>query len=150
MVEFTTYVVGRESLPGYLQGRSEVYADIYPNGDFPPNTLIVVAGLVNEDLPVEIKTVAVLPWSFSKLAGFENNQIRKPFRVPPAGRCRNSLIHAHLDLNPAQNEQFLQQILLTFGQNWQPWRHELADQERLIKNLAKNLATLVLLPWVGL
>ena len=61
MVEFTTYVVGRESLPGYLQGRSGVYADIYPNGDFPPNTLTMVAGLVNEDLPVDIKTVAVLP-----------------------------------------------------------------------------------------
>ena len=61
VVEFTTYVVGRESLPGYLQGRSEVYPDIYPNGDFPPNTLLVVAGLVNEDFLVEIKAVAALP-----------------------------------------------------------------------------------------
>ena len=61
MVEFTTYVVGRESLPGYLQGRSGVYSDIYPNGDFPHNTLTMAAGLVNEDLPVEIKTVAILP-----------------------------------------------------------------------------------------
>jgi len=60
VVEFTTYVVGRESLPGYLQGRSEVYPDIYPNGDFPTNTLLVVSGLVNEDLLVEVKAVAAL------------------------------------------------------------------------------------------
>ena len=61
VVEFTTYVVGRPAVQGYLQGRSEVYPDIYPNGDFPPNTLLVVAGLVNEDFLVEIKAVAALP-----------------------------------------------------------------------------------------
>ncbi len=61
VVEFTTYVVGRPSVQGYLEGRSEVYPDIFPNGDFPPNTLLVVAGQVNEDFLVEIKAVAVLP-----------------------------------------------------------------------------------------
>ena len=61
VVEFTTYVVGRPSVQGYLEGRSEVYPNIYPNGDFPPNTLLVVAGLVNEDFLVEIKAVAALP-----------------------------------------------------------------------------------------
>ena len=61
VVEFTTYVVGRPSVQGYIQGRGEVYPDIYPNGDFPPNTLLVVGGLVNEDFLVEIKAVAALP-----------------------------------------------------------------------------------------
>ena len=61
VVEFTTYVVGRPSVQGYLQGRSEVYPNLYPNGDFPPNTLLVVAGLVNENFLVEIKAVASLP-----------------------------------------------------------------------------------------
>ena len=61
VVEFTTYVVGRPSVQGYIQGRSEVYPDMYPDGDFPPNTLLVVAGLVNEDFLVEIKAVAALP-----------------------------------------------------------------------------------------
>ncbi len=61
VVEFTTYVVGRPSVQGYLQGRSEVFPSIYPDGDFPPNTLLVVAGLVNEDFLVEIKAVAALP-----------------------------------------------------------------------------------------
>ena len=61
VVEFTTYVVGRPSIQGYIQGRSEVYPDLFPNGDFPPNTLLVVEGLVNEDFLVEIKAVAALP-----------------------------------------------------------------------------------------
>ncbi len=61
VVEFTTYVVGRASVQGYIQGRGEVYPDMYPDGDFPPNTLLVVAGLVNEDFLVEIKAVAALP-----------------------------------------------------------------------------------------
>ena len=61
VVEFTTYVVGRPSVQEYIKGRSEVYPEIYPDGDFPPNTLLVVAGLVNEDFLVEIKAVAALP-----------------------------------------------------------------------------------------
>ena len=61
VVEFTTYVVGRSSVQGYLDGRGGVYPTIYPNGEFPTNTLLVVAGLVNEDLLVEIKAVAALP-----------------------------------------------------------------------------------------
>ncbi|MBT99509.1 MAG: hypothetical protein CL902_12930 [Dehalococcoidia bacterium] len=61
VVEFTTYLVGRPSVQEYIKGRSEVYPEIYPNGDFPPNTLLVVAGLVNEDFLVEIKAVAALP-----------------------------------------------------------------------------------------
>jgi enamine deaminase RidA (YjgF/YER057c/UK114 family) len=60
VVEFTTYVVGRPSVQGYIQGRSEVYPDLYPDGDFPANTLLVVAGLVNENFLVEIKAVAAL------------------------------------------------------------------------------------------
>ena len=61
VVEFTTYVVGRSSVQGYIDGRGEVYPHMYPDGDFPPNTLLVVVGLVSEDYLVEIKAVAALP-----------------------------------------------------------------------------------------
>ena len=61
VVEFTTYVVERPSVQGYLDARSQLYPDIYPNGDFPTNTLLVVSGLFNEDYLVEIKAVAALP-----------------------------------------------------------------------------------------
>ena len=61
VVEFTTYVVGRESVQGYIAGRTEVYPAIFPDGDYPPNTLLVVDGLVREEFLLEIKAVAALP-----------------------------------------------------------------------------------------
>ena len=60
VVEFTTYVVGRSSVQGFIDGRSQVYPQIFPDGDFPPNTLLVVDGLVREEFLVEIKAVAAL------------------------------------------------------------------------------------------
>ena len=50
VVEFTTYVVVRSSVPGYLDGCGEFYPHMYPDRDFPPNALLVVAGLVRERL----------------------------------------------------------------------------------------------------
>ena len=61
VVEFTTYVVGRSSVQGFIDGRNQVFPDIFPNGDYPPNTLLVVEGLVREEFLVEIKAVAALP-----------------------------------------------------------------------------------------
>ena len=61
VVEFTTYVVGRSSVQGFIDGRNQVFPQIFPNGDYPPNTLLVVDGLVREEFLVEIKAVAALP-----------------------------------------------------------------------------------------
>jgi len=61
VVECTTYVVGRSSVQGYIDGRGEVYPHMYPDVDFPPSTLLVMADLVSEDHLVEIKAVAALP-----------------------------------------------------------------------------------------
>ena len=60
VVEFTTYVVGRSSIQGNIDSRGDVYPHMYPDGDFPPSTLLVVAGLVSEDYLVEIKAMAAL------------------------------------------------------------------------------------------
>ena len=60
VVEFTTYVVGRDSVQGFIDGRNRVFPDIFPNGDYPPNTLLVVNGLVRDEFLVEIKAVAAL------------------------------------------------------------------------------------------
>ena len=61
VVEFTSYVVGRDSIQAFIQARTQVFPEIFPNEDYPPNTLLVVAGLVREDLLVEVKAVAALP-----------------------------------------------------------------------------------------
>ena len=61
VVEFTTYVVGRDSVQAYIAARTDVYPEIFPDADYPPNTLLVVDGLVREEFLLEIKAVAALP-----------------------------------------------------------------------------------------
>ena len=61
VVEFTTYVVGQDSVQGFIEGRTEVFPTIFPEGDYPPNTLLVIAGLVREEFLVEVSAVAALP-----------------------------------------------------------------------------------------
>ena len=61
VVEFTTYLVGRSSIQPFIDARTELFPGLYPGGDYPPNTLLVIAGLVQEEFLVEIKAVATLP-----------------------------------------------------------------------------------------
>ena len=61
VVEFTTYVVGRDSVWPFMNARAEIFPDLFPDGDYPPNTLLVIEGLVREEFLVEIKAVAALP-----------------------------------------------------------------------------------------
>ena len=61
VVEFTTYLVGRESVQPFMQARTELFPTIFPDADYPPNTLLIVAGLVREEFLVEIRAVASLP-----------------------------------------------------------------------------------------
>ena len=61
VIEFTTYVVGREAVQPFLAARTELFPRLFPNQDYPPNTLLIVNGLVREEFLVEIKAVAALP-----------------------------------------------------------------------------------------
>lgn len=61
VVEFTTYLVGVESVRPFLKARAELFVDLYPNADYPANTLINIESLGGSDALVEIKAVAVLP-----------------------------------------------------------------------------------------
>lgn len=58
VIKFTTFVVGRETIPHFMATRKEVFAEIFPDGVYPPNTLLVVAGLVEKRFVVEIEALA--------------------------------------------------------------------------------------------
>jgi enamine deaminase RidA (YjgF/YER057c/UK114 family) len=58
VLKFTTYVVGRDTIPDFMATRKEVFADIYPDGQYPPNTLLLVPGLVEERFVVEVEALA--------------------------------------------------------------------------------------------
>ena len=61
VLEFTSYLVGREAVQPFIAARSEIFPTLFPNGDYPANTLLVISGLVREDLLVEVKAIAALP-----------------------------------------------------------------------------------------
>lgn len=61
IVQVHTYLVGRENLQPYLDARKDLFEEIYPECAFPPNTLVFVDGLFEEDMLVEIEVVAAIP-----------------------------------------------------------------------------------------
>lgn len=61
VVELKTYVVGTESLASYLAARQEVFAQHYPDGKHPPSTLLIVSGLAQPELIVEVSAIARVP-----------------------------------------------------------------------------------------
>ena len=59
VVKFTTYITRETDLDAFMATRKELFAEIYPKGDYPPNTLLVVKRLVEPDLLIEIEAIAV-------------------------------------------------------------------------------------------
>lgn len=60
VIEFTYYVVGREHTAGFIEARTSIFDAAYPDGRYPPATLLVVAGLANERFLVEVSALAVV------------------------------------------------------------------------------------------
>jgi enamine deaminase RidA (YjgF/YER057c/UK114 family) len=60
VVEFTTYMVHSQDIPKFMAWRLREFPKMFPNGAYPPNTLLIVDRLVQEGLLVEVKTVAAL------------------------------------------------------------------------------------------
>ena len=61
VIRFQTFLTGAEYIEGFMQARREVFPDYYPDGAYPPNTLLVISRLVRPELLVEIEAMAVRP-----------------------------------------------------------------------------------------
>ena len=61
VLKFNTFLLGRETVEVFMRVRKEVFAEIFPASVYPPNTLLLVAGLVEEGLVCEIEGLAVRP-----------------------------------------------------------------------------------------
>ncbi len=61
VVEFTTYLVGIESVQPFLETRTELFRQLYPDRDYPTNTLLNITSLAGSKALVEIKAIAALP-----------------------------------------------------------------------------------------
>ena len=61
IVRLQTFLTHAEDIPGFMAARAEVFPKHFPNGVYPPNTLLVVSRLVLPELLVEIEAMAVKP-----------------------------------------------------------------------------------------
>src|SRR3954463_14143088 len=60
VVQFTTYLVHSQDIPKFMAFRLREFPKMFPDGKYPPNTLLMVDRLVKEAFLVEMQTVAAL------------------------------------------------------------------------------------------
>jgi enamine deaminase RidA (YjgF/YER057c/UK114 family) len=60
VVQFTTYLVHSQDIPRFMQWRLREFPRLFPNGAYPPNTLLVIDRLVGEQYLIEVQAIAAL------------------------------------------------------------------------------------------
>jgi enamine deaminase RidA (YjgF/YER057c/UK114 family) len=60
VVQFTTYLVHSQDIPKFMEFRLREFPKMFPNGKYPPNTLLMVDRLVKEPFLVEVQTIAAV------------------------------------------------------------------------------------------
>jgi enamine deaminase RidA (YjgF/YER057c/UK114 family) len=60
VVQFTTYLVHSQDIAKFMAFRLREFPKMFPNGKYPPNTLLMVDRLVKESFLVEVQTVAAI------------------------------------------------------------------------------------------
>jgi len=56
-----TFLTHATDIEGFMQARKELFPGYFPDGVYPPNTILVVSRLVLPELLVEIEAMAVKP-----------------------------------------------------------------------------------------
>jgi len=60
VVQFTTYLVGSQWIPKFMDYRLREFPGMFPDGRYPPNTLLIVDRLVQEPFLVEVQAIAAV------------------------------------------------------------------------------------------
>jgi enamine deaminase RidA (YjgF/YER057c/UK114 family) len=58
VVKFTTYLVDADDIVPFFEFRERTYPELFPDGSYPPNTLLVVERLVRPEFRIEVEAVA--------------------------------------------------------------------------------------------
>lgn len=61
VVKFTTYLTRSQDMSAFYEKRAKIFADIYRDGRYPTNTLVVIDQLAREQWLIEIEAIAALP-----------------------------------------------------------------------------------------
>jgi enamine deaminase RidA (YjgF/YER057c/UK114 family) len=60
VAQFTTYLVHSQDIAKFMAWRLREFPRMFPDGKYPPNTLLVIDRLVQEQFLLEVQTIAVI------------------------------------------------------------------------------------------
>ena len=60
VIQFMTFLTRRQDVPVLAAWRQREFRTFYPDGAFPPNTLLIVSGLFDEDMLLEVQAIAAV------------------------------------------------------------------------------------------
>ena len=60
VVQFTTFLVHSQDIAKFYRWREREYPKMFPDGKYPPNTLLIIDRLVQEQFLIEIQTIAAI------------------------------------------------------------------------------------------
>ena len=60
VIQFTTYLSGRDLIGPFMAERNRIADELYPLGDFPPSTLLIIDSLMDEEMLLDVTTVAAI------------------------------------------------------------------------------------------
>ncbi len=86
VVRFQTFLTHASDIDGFMQARHEVFPGYFPDGVYPPNTILVVSRLVQPELLIEIEAMAVKPAAAAGRA--KSRPAARPTGRRPAKRRR--------------------------------------------------------------
>jgi enamine deaminase RidA (YjgF/YER057c/UK114 family) len=60
VAQFTTYLVHSQDIAKFMAWRLREFPKLFADGKYPPNTLLIIDRLVQEQFLVEVQTIAVI------------------------------------------------------------------------------------------
>jgi enamine deaminase RidA (YjgF/YER057c/UK114 family) len=60
VAQFTTYLVHSQDIPKFMAWRLREFPKMFPDGKYPPNTLLIIDRLVGEQYLIEVQSIAAL------------------------------------------------------------------------------------------
>jgi len=60
VAQLTTYLVHSQDIPKFMAWRLREFPRLFPDAKYPPNTLLIIDRLVQEQFLIEVQTIAAL------------------------------------------------------------------------------------------
>ena len=60
VIQTMSFLTRREDLPAFREWRTQEFARLFPDGRYPPSTLLIVSGLASEEMLIEVQAIAAI------------------------------------------------------------------------------------------